>query len=161
MGQVCLQGHLQLRDQFTGAVLGPHTLENLKVFPALDSFSIPDKISTFGLVGHAVVSLPSPPPPSTCQCSHPARRPSHGSCPVCSPVARDLPQTCVLPRRGSTPRDLEPWPGSGEAAQILLSRGFSQILMGFIKILLLHHCNQVAAERLEKGEVTCPQKIAF
>ena len=124
MGQVCLQGHLQLRDQFTGAVLGPHTLENLKVFQALDSFSKPDKISKFGLVGHAVVSLPSPPPPSTCQCSHPARCPSHASsCPVSSPVACVLPQTSVLPRRGSTPWDLEPWPDSGEASQILLSRG--------------------------------------
>ena len=122
MGQVCLQGQAPpVARPVHRCHLSLHTLD--KVFPAFGSFSIPDKISKFGLVGHAVVSLPSPPPAGTCQCSYPARWPPHASCPVGSPVACDLPQTCVLPWRGSTSRNLEPWPCSGETSQILMPRG--------------------------------------
>ena len=120
----CKARHLQLRDQFTGAT---SAFTPWKKFSRLfGSFSIPDKISKFGLVGYAVVSLPSPPPAGTCQCSYPARWAPHASCPVGSPLACDLPQTSFLPWRGSTSRNLEPWPCSREASQVLMSGGICQ-----------------------------------
>ena len=111
-----------------------HTLDNLKVS---------DKKNPFGeLGGHARLSLHYAPLAlrSFCpyQCSYPVKRATHASsCPFGSTTVHDLSQTSVLPRRGSTSRDLEPGPGSGEAPEIFMSRGFfCQFLMkSFLKVL--------------------------